>query len=531
MSNKIDAQNYVVLDVETNGLSSIRDDLLSISIYKPDDGKIYDRFLPLELSDYVESTYINGITKEMLKDKSHLTQDEFDKIVNDFELEKRTIITYESIDEKFIKNYLKRKKIKGFDRLKFYNFKHDIISSRFSEGNITKDNLCRIYGIDNIQEVHSGLNDCILEWNLFKKMNGKKLIIINNDVFEFSEEYIIPVSYLTTYTNFKYCIKDFPKIDVDINEIKKIRIDSSKIKKFETNISGISIEHLINTLLNVRDMNNETVLFQLENKKKLRKIGKLPSIIHEIPIILNRDGSIIALNRQDEKRIEEINTVTETIKQKLKPLIKYIKEDIFNNEQIMSQELVINVKDNVLAKCDLSTKDKILEIKAFAPDIDKIKYQLYYEANGRDIFILQTEWNVNLKKGLIFTLYKVNIKKNAKTIRTKKEISKRNHKSKFNKKDFERRIAKKVGIYFNENGNKWSLGCLTFNDSDDFDYTYLKNYIKTNKINIKELSYNMDVSENAIRNWLNGKSRPYVWNAIAICVYLNIDESKVIIKK
>lgn len=72
---------------------------------------------------------------------------------------------------------------------------------------------------------------------------------------------------------------------------------------------------------------------------------------------------------------------------------------------------------------------------------------------------------------------------------------------------------------------------MTFNDSDDFDYTYLKNYIKTNKINIKELSYNMDVSENAIRNWLNGKSRPYVWNAIAICVYLNIDESKVIIKK
>lgn len=35
---------YVVLDVETNGLSSLRDDLLSISIYKPDDGKMYDRF-------------------------------------------------------------------------------------------------------------------------------------------------------------------------------------------------------------------------------------------------------------------------------------------------------------------------------------------------------------------------------------------------------------------------------------------------------------------------------------------------------
>ena len=31
MSNKIKAINYVVLDVETNGLSSINDDLLSIS--------------------------------------------------------------------------------------------------------------------------------------------------------------------------------------------------------------------------------------------------------------------------------------------------------------------------------------------------------------------------------------------------------------------------------------------------------------------------------------------------------------------
>ena len=221
-------KKYVVLDVETNGLSSIKDDLLSISIYKPDDGKIYDRFLPLELSDEVETTYINGITKDMLKDKSPLTQNELDEVISSFELEKRTILVYGNIDEKFIKNYLKRKKLKGFDKLKFYNFKHDIISSRFSEGNITKDNLCKIYGIDNIQEVHSGLNDCILEWNLFKSMNGNRLIIINNEVFEFNNEYIIPVSYLTTYTNFKYCIKDFPKINAEINQIKKYELIHQK---------------------------------------------------------------------------------------------------------------------------------------------------------------------------------------------------------------------------------------------------------------------------------------------------------------
>ena len=100
MPNKINAKDYVVLDVETNGLSSLRDDLLSISIYKPDDKKTYDRFLPLELSNNLETTYINGITKKMLKDKEPLTQEEFDKVIKDFELENRTILIYGNIDEK-----------------------------------------------------------------------------------------------------------------------------------------------------------------------------------------------------------------------------------------------------------------------------------------------------------------------------------------------------------------------------------------------------------------------------------------------
>ena len=39
--SKINSKDYVVLDVETNGLSSLKHDLLSISIYKPDDNKTY----------------------------------------------------------------------------------------------------------------------------------------------------------------------------------------------------------------------------------------------------------------------------------------------------------------------------------------------------------------------------------------------------------------------------------------------------------------------------------------------------------
>ena len=525
MPNKINAKDYVVLDVETNGLSSLRDDLLSISIYKPDDKKTYNRFLPLELSDYVYTTDINGITSKMLKDKIPLTQEEFDKIINDFELENRTILIYGNIDEKFMKNYLKRKKIKGFDKLKFYNFKHDIISSRFSEGNITKDNLCRIYGIDNIQEVHTGLNDCILEWQLFKKMNGNKLIIINNEVFEFNKDYIIPVSYLTTYTNFKYCINNFPSIKCSIEEVKKIRIDSSDIKKFENNISGISIEHLINSMIKAKDMNEETFQIQLENKKKLKKIGKLPSMRYEIPIILNRDGTLSALFKKDEARVKEINKITEIIKNKIQPLIEYIKHDIFCDDQIMSQELIINEQDNVLAKCDLSSKNAILEIKAFIPDMEKIKYQLYYQAKGRPIYYLQTECNTKLKKGLIFTIYKVELHKNIKD----QKDSKVNIKP--SKSTIQRRIANKVGKYFNTTGNRWSLGWMSFKEDDTFNYKYVKEYVEKNKINIRELAINIEVSESSLRNWLNGKSRPYVWNAFAICTWLDIDESCVIIKK
>ena len=75
--------------------------MLSISIYKPDDKKEYNRFLPLELNDFVETTYINGIMADDLEDKMPLTQIEFDNLVKNYELDKRTILVFGSIDEKF----------------------------------------------------------------------------------------------------------------------------------------------------------------------------------------------------------------------------------------------------------------------------------------------------------------------------------------------------------------------------------------------------------------------------------------------
>ena len=74
-------EKYVVLDVETNGLSSLNDDLLSISIYQPDTQKLYNRFLPLELDIDVWTTPINGITKKDLKDAVPLSQYEVDTLI------------------------------------------------------------------------------------------------------------------------------------------------------------------------------------------------------------------------------------------------------------------------------------------------------------------------------------------------------------------------------------------------------------------------------------------------------------------
>ena len=168
--------DYVVLDVETNGLKSKEDDLLSISLFKPDDCSEYDRFLPLDLNPDVFTTEINGIRKRDLKNKQHLTQEEVDKLVGEFELDQRIILHYGSLDFRFIRDYFDRHNLKGFECLRFFNFKQLICSPGFSDGSLSKDNLCIFFGIDGISDIHSGIRDCKLEWELFKKIDGRYLL-------------------------------------------------------------------------------------------------------------------------------------------------------------------------------------------------------------------------------------------------------------------------------------------------------------------------------------------------------------------
>jgi DNA polymerase III epsilon subunit-like protein len=404
----IDPSQYVVLDVETNGLSSLRDDLLSVSIFMPDTGKEYDRYLPLELQDEILTTQYNGITEETLVGATALTQSELNSLIAEFELDRRTILHYGNIDEKFIKNYLKRHKLKGFGLMKFYNYKRDIISSSFSGGNVTKDNLCNVFGISGVKAVHSGINDCKLEWALFNAMNNKKLLVTGLDVYEFNTDYMVPVSYIQGFPNFKYVVLNLPKIKVTTTPIYEFQLKSRKINKFDTNISGMTVEHLINRMLEVEKQDSR--VFTIQNKSKLKHLGKLPSAFNDMPVIFNNDGSITATREQDEDYVERVNKTISVIRKEITPLIDYIRSEIFQGQTIRSQELVLHPENNCFALCDLSNDSCVLVIKtSFSFDADKFKYQLFYQANGRDCYTMHIDWAMfDKKQNKKFIISKVN---------------------------------------------------------------------------------------------------------------------------
>jgi len=389
----VDKSKYVVLDIETNGLY-VDDDILSISIYKPDDGALFNKYLPLERSKQLNpsASAVNGITNSDLVGATPLMQHDVNELINKFELDKRIILTYSDFDKRMLKHYFLRKRLYGFDSLNFYNFKCDVISSRYSEGNVTKDNLCALYGIGNVQRIHSSLNDCVLEWQLFEKMDGKKLIITDNNVFEMNDDYIIPISYFSSHPNLEKHVPNFPYVKIETQFAKRFEIRGNGINKFESNINGLLIEHLINTMLKVEKQDSRP--FLLANKSKLRFLGTLPSKIHEIPLFFKEDGTVREINPQDKAKVKEFNKSILKLKAQLTSVVEFISHEIFDDKRIMSQELVIHKEDNILALCDLSTENAVLEIKTSCKaDAFMYRNQLFYESNGRKCFLLQIDWS------------------------------------------------------------------------------------------------------------------------------------------
>lgn len=399
---------YLVFDVETNGVRKSNDDLLSLSIYDPTTGVCYNRYFPLDLQPLVLTGFIHGITDEMLENEYEMSQEEMDWLISYFHLKDRVLLSYSggqgTFDLSFVQNYCKRHGIIGFENLQFENIKSRIPTAPFgTEGQLTKDNLCRMFGIEGVNEIHSSYNDCILEWKLFEKLESECVFFIGEQLFKYTPEYIIPYSYLFQHPDLvKYAGVKVPYVEGKVTELYKLGVPKKllkEIKKFPTNITGLTIEHGINRYLKAEEQDN--FMFLAENKSRLKYVGSLDSKIKEIPIITESDGTVKAIKEEDKEYINQINSVTKMIIEHIKPVANYLRENIFKEDKIMTQELSITDDRKVLALCDLSDSKNVVEIKTY--DVldgnnlsKKVARQLYFQAKGRNTYVLSIKFDTHL---------------------------------------------------------------------------------------------------------------------------------------
>lgn len=403
----IDKTKYVVLDVETNGLT-VGFDLLSISLYMPDTGKKYERYLPPEMNKHVlpEASAINGITDDMVMNKLPMTQEEWDSLAEEFELYKREILHYGKIDQTFIKNYLLGHGIKGFQKLTFHNIKRHFLTNSFSSGEYSKDNLCRGLDIEGVTEVHNGLNDCILEWKLFEKIDGGFVLCLRlgdwqMGMYKLTDKYYIPASRIRYFPNMKYAV-NLPDLKVDFEEIFSLELSKKCYNKKDMwfQPAGFASERIIRASLDAINIEDDS--FAKQNFKNLELIGKFSykPDEYEIPVIENSDGTLTAVREEDKDAVEEMNRAMLQIKSELPPLFDFVKNEIFQNKPINTQETIINDELRSFGYTDFSNDVACLEMKfsdgmmddfyfnKYHPLINKHKYQLYILSNGRPTYLL-----------------------------------------------------------------------------------------------------------------------------------------------
>ena len=306
-------KRYLMLDVETNGVNATTDDLLEIAIYKPDENKFFHKYLPLTKQNSVLTTQFNGITKEMLESATHLNEEDVKILFEEFEIDKRIILHYGTLDAPFIKKYFQEHHIPRRTTLKFYNFKNLIHSSKWSHGNITKDNLCRAIGLENIQDVHSAKNDCLLQWELFKKIDNKPWFITSTlvnvyDIYKYNPDYYMPASYIQSYGR----IHQLTGCKLPTMQLEKIRdvvsIDLPKeLNKYSPWLIdyflGNIMEQQINVGLDAKDLSMESFIWCAKNKSCLEKVGSF-SVKSDTPIIeyaFKKDGKIETLGDKEKK--------------------------------------------------------------------------------------------------------------------------------------------------------------------------------------------------------------------------------------
>ena len=160
--------------------------------------------------------------------------------------------------------------------------------------------------------------------------------------------------------------------------------------------------------------------FLILNNSKLKIVGKLPSKYEEIPIIKNEDGTLKSLAPENEEYIRAVNETCDVVRSGIDKVIDFIKTKIFLNKEIRTQEISFSENNKVLALCDLSSDDAVLEIKTFdifnSYKAEDIIRQMYYQKGNRELYAMSVIFELSYtKKGeqridnLIFKIYKVEI--------------------------------------------------------------------------------------------------------------------------
>ena len=220
---------------------------------------------------------------------------------------------------------------------------------------------------------------------------------MGKSLYAYNKDYIIPVTALIRNPRlFDYARIDYPYVLDSTKRVFSYRFSDdtiSKIKKFSTNITGVSLENMIFGSLNAKKQDNFKFLY--DNKKKLNKICDFDDKTLVIPIVIKEDGLLEAKQEEDTEFVKQVNEVSTAIKAELSEVLNFIKNDIFQNQEICSQELVVSDDKKVLSICDLSSNNSILEIKTFRPRITNLGYldpdirtQLYYQSKGRKTYLL-----------------------------------------------------------------------------------------------------------------------------------------------
>lgn len=160
-SLKIFPENYVVLDIETTGLSPVQDEIIELSAIKVENNRVKEEFSTLVKPSGYLSTYISnltGITQDMLTDAPNIAEalTAFMKFVSNSIVMGHNI----SFDISFID-----RKLQDYHRISFDNDYIDtlVLAKKFlPQLKSRKLGLIAKHFNFDTQGMHRGLKDCVV---------------------------------------------------------------------------------------------------------------------------------------------------------------------------------------------------------------------------------------------------------------------------------------------------------------------------------------------------------------------------------